>query len=143
MAKTKHIVVKFNLLPTIRKKIADKEINELLTAFAQEGRNIVVRSMLQSPATGRKYDRGGRTHVASSPGNPPRIDTGELVNSITPRKVKPGQVKVSTSVDYAHGLEFGETRVAPRPFMGPMAKKLEKLMPTIAKGYYEYKGFLK
>lgn len=143
MAKAIEVKIHFNQLPDIR-KLLPKEVDELVEVIAHEGRNIVVRSMAQSPATGETYTRsGGVTHTASAPGNPPRIDTGELVNSITPNKRSEALWAVDAGTEYAHYLEYGSTRIAARPYMGPMSVVLQKGISTIANGWYTYKGFLK
>lgn len=80
----------------------------------------VKMSMADSPRTGERYSRGqGRTHIASSPGEPPRPDTGTLINSIRLRKVGELHYEVVDGVEYGIYLEEGTTRIAPRPFMRP------------------------
>lgn len=78
-------------------------------------------SMLDSPASGATYSRGeGRTHTASSPGNPPRPDMGVLINTVRERSVKPFHRVIEVGTEYALPLEFGTTRVQARPFMRPL-----------------------
>lgn len=76
-------------------------------------------SMETTPLTGRWYFHGGRSHQASSEGNPPAIDTGTLVNSIQWRRIGELAAMVYTNSDHAIPLEFGTVNMAPRPFFLP------------------------
>lgn len=76
-----------------------------------------ISSMRSSPATGRTYQRRGVTHVASSPGNPPRPDTGTLINRTRTeydRNAMTGKVVFAT--EYAAALEYGTEKMEPRPY---------------------------
>ena len=79
-------------------------------------RNEVVKE-LSHPGTGKVYGR----HRASSPGSPPAVNTGTLRNSIFVRTVSVStthrQIEVGTRVKYAGYLEYGTSRMRPRPFM--------------------------
>lgn len=92
---------------------ASRHVNRVATNF----RNDIMRSMQQTPKDGREYPRGKKTHVASSAGNPPAIDTGRLINSITTRLATAGNQPTATvmsNMDYSARLEL----VLDRPFMG-------------------------
>ena len=71
------------------------------------------------PAKGNTYYKGVNNdieHVASAPGQPPAVDTGRLRASVD--SVRPAgepRVLVGTPVDYAPFLEFGTSRMKPRP----------------------------
>lgn len=68
----------------------------------------------------------GINHVPSRPGEPPNEDTGALRRSIKVEQSGPLTVKVTAgddNVNYAAFLEFGTSRMAARPFMGPAARK--------------------
>lgn len=82
----------------------------------------VVRSIQNSPPTGKTYQRRSVTHTASSPGNPPRTDTGRLVSSA---HVQPRQdgAEVVIASNYATFLEYGTRNMAPRPFLEPAAER--------------------
>jgi len=70
---------------------------------------------------GVSYQRGSNSHHPSVPGNPPAVDTGRLRASITHRIVdeSPAAAYVGTNLDYAYDLEFGTSKMAPRPFLQP------------------------
>ena len=76
-------------------------------------------SMSASSHSGIVY--GG--HRASKEGETPAVDTGILVNSINTELVSSDATsawaQVGTGVEYAEFLEFGTSRMGPRPFMRP------------------------
>ncbi len=62
-------------------------------------------------------------HQASAPGEAPAIDTGTLKGSIRVEMEPRDLVAiVGTDVEYAPHLEFGTSRMAPRPYLGPAAE---------------------
>lgn len=73
------------------------------------------------------------TNRASAPGQPPAPDTAYLRNSIGYELTTETTSEVGTPVEYAQPLEFGTTRIAPRPFMRPSYAIAAPLMgPVIA-----------
>jgi hypothetical protein len=122
----------------------------------------VIKEMLSTPGRGRirsggrsragagSFNRGkdGKLHMvrrgaartnidvsdrASLPGDPPAPDEGVLRNSIDYELTSETTSHVGTDVEYAEPLEFGTTRIAPRPFMRPSLAKATPLMgPVIA-----------
>jgi len=97
---------------------ASRHVNRVLNNFRRD----ITMNMRNTPKTGNTYERGGKTHTASSAGNPPAIDTGRLVSSITMRPAtafgKTPTAKVSTNVEYSQYLEL----VYNRPFMSKESK---------------------
>lgn len=69
--------------------------------------------ILSGPKSGRTYG----AHRASAPGESPASETGELVNgfSVTSR---PGGAEVHNSAEHWSLLEYGTSKMAPRPFVG-------------------------
>ncbi|RJX18959.1 MAG: hypothetical protein C4575_09280 [Desulforudis sp.] len=109
-------------------------VMKALVLLALDLRNEMIHSMQHSLRTGRHYrrrkgDRRGKfDHIASSPGNPPRPDTGELLRSII-MEARPSDLAVEvgsniTKPPYPAYLEEGTGRVAPRPFLAPAMDKL-------------------
>lgn len=74
-----------------------------------------IKTSMQGPKSGRMYGK----HQASAPGEAPAIDLGALVNSIGVSMQGRLSATVSESSDHAAPLEFGTTRMAPRPHMSP------------------------
>jgi len=82
----------------------------------------ITKANLSRPGTGRIYGK----HQASAPGEPPAVDTGRLRNATQAdtqvRRDGDDIVgRVVANADYAHALEAGTERIAPRPFLGLLA----------------------
>lgn len=82
--------------------------------------NEAVSLILNTPKTGRVYRRGGVAHQASAPGEAPASDTGQLVNSVS-TSVDESRLSgnVNFGSDHAAAMEYGTSRVAPRPYARP------------------------
>lgn len=122
-------------------------------------RNTIIVSMQNTPQTGRAYRRGKKIHIASSPGNPPAIDFGELVRSIM-YDVRSMEIEVGSEAGapYAEYLEGGTTRtkitstsdllystqignIEPRPFVKPaVLKHHEEILDNVGKTAFEIIG---
>lgn len=61
----------------------------------------------------------GKNHIPSLPGQPPNNDSGVLAGSIETNDTGRLQVTVSANAEYAVPLEFGSSKMAPRPFLRP------------------------
>lgn len=88
----------------------------------QVGNGIVaeMKRIMALPKTGRTYrKKGGVLHVASAPGQPPAMDTGNLTNSISMQMIGPLQGRVNINAEYAAYLEYGTVRMAARPYLQP------------------------
>ena len=100
---------------------ASRHVNRVLNNFRRD----ITLGMRNTPKTGNTYERGNKTHTASSEGNPPAIDTGRLVSSI---QIKPSTPsikpvgKVFTNVEYSQMLEL----YMGRPFMGKESKAYQQ-----------------
>jgi hypothetical protein len=57
-----------------------------------------------------------RTHKASAPGEPPKTDTGGLASSVA-IVLGTSDARVGTGLVYGRYLEFGTTRMDPRPWL--------------------------
>lgn len=83
-------------------------------------RTEAIRLMQETPHTGRIYRRRGVEHQASAPGEPPAVDTGRLIGSVT---TDYDAVEIAGTVTfhaaYAAALEMGTPKMAARPFARP------------------------
>lgn len=132
------------------------DITKRLAIGANNIRNTVILSMRDTPKTGITYKRGKKFHIASSPGNPPAIDTGELARSII-FDVRDMEVEVGVAggAPYAPFLEGGTDRlkitstadllystqvsnIKPRPFLKPAVLKHHKeIIDDVGEGVFE------
>jgi hypothetical protein len=96
----------------------DAKRDRWLRGVANEMIGNMQKSMTDSPATGKAYRRGGKTHIASSPGHPPRVDLGTLRASIKVRKIREKAYAIETNVLHGLETEIG-VGMAPRPWMRP------------------------
>ena len=112
----------YNNLPQITAEMSDKvEAAVRKTTFDISA---TAKLSMGPPKHGQQYQRYGKIHTASAPGEAPAIDTGNLVNSIREEFPSSKQGVVFTGVEYAPGLEFGSLKVLPRPFFIPAAEKV-------------------
>ena len=96
------------------------------TDAAIAGGNLVrstAMKSIRSQSSGREVTRtregGGQyRHIAASAGHAPNTDTGRLVSSIQV-DVRQNDVFVGSTLEYAAPLEFGTTRMQPRPWLNP------------------------
>jgi len=82
-------------------------------------------------------ERAKRYYVASAPGEPPAVRTGRLRNSIKYRVIGGGlnlRGIVGSSLEYAAPLEFGTSKMAPRPFLRPSYEKVREAIKNILGG---------
>lgn len=68
----------------------------------------------------------GAGHIPSAPGEAPNNDSGRLAGSIETNDTGRLEVTVSADSGYASVLEFGSSKMAPRPFMRPARDKKRK-----------------
>lgn len=104
-------------------------VDKALTSGALKIAGRMVKLVQKGSRTGREYTRGGVTHKASAPGEPPKSDTGFLASHIIPTKTKRRgsvvEASVVVKVKYAGWLEEGtknedgSVKMAARPFVEP------------------------
>lgn len=114
------------------KAAISQEMDRLVFRIAHQIRNNAIELINSTPRDGRQYRRGGVTHTASSPGNPPAPDTGALIRSIQVEH-EPGSLRarVVVGAKYAKELEFGTRKMAARPFLRPASKQVRDQMPEL------------
>lgn len=116
----------------------EEEILKFMKAFGSEGRkaivnelhkiavdvrNDILKSMRSSPGGGRIYKRKSKVHIASLPGFPPKIDTGNLWNRIYVDKGYDYSEVYTNNVKYAKWLEKGTKKMEERPFFEPAIER--------------------
>jgi HK97 gp10 family phage protein len=109
----------------VKQNVAN-ELNVAVYAAAQQIRTEAIKSIQDGNKSGRIYKRRSVTHRASAPGEPPASDTGRLVGSITAYANGGGEAMTVAgrgTALYAPLLEFGTSKIAPRPFMLPALEK--------------------
>lgn len=72
----------------------------------------------------------------SVPGEPPHVRTGTLRRSARIERVEPNRVEIAVGgigagAPYASHLEFGTTKMEPRPFIEPVIRRIEPEIPNI------------
>ena len=113
-----------------------------ISKFTKESKQLLKQAVFKGVADVEKdaktsIQRGGksgfvyqrynprRTHKASAPGQPPASDTGNLVSQIM--SVADGKnTLVESRAEYSKFLEFGTSKMLPRPFLFPASEKSTK-----------------
>lgn len=97
----------------------NSQLDKTLYTMALDMQSRAVKLINTGSRSGKVY--GKRKHVASSDKEPPKTDSGALVESITARKL--GQLNYTSGSTKAapHGywLEFGTRFMAKRPWLEP------------------------
>lgn len=73
----------------------------------------------------------------SPAGGPPGVDTGKLRNSIRAEKEGTLRWQIATDTEYGPYLEYGTSRMAARPFMGPGLYYIAQEAPQRFAGFLE------
>ena len=103
-------------------------ITDRLAIGANDIRNTIILSMRNTPKTGKHYKRGKKKHIASSAGNAPAIDSGDLLKSII-FDVRPMEIEVGSIINvppYPRYLEEGTEKMDARPWLNPAVEKHHK-----------------
>jgi hypothetical protein len=101
------------------------EANMITEMAADKMAKEMKKSILSGAKSGRQYYVNGARHTASAPGQPPANVTGELVRSIKVTKER-NKSTINISKNYAIFLEFGTSKMRPRPFIIPAFLKTKK-----------------
>ena len=113
-----------------------QEINAAAISRGDRALNVMRNCALEvlgHDGSGRVYRNG---HVASSPGSPPAPDTGSLRRNWSQQKLIGGNgggvriiLRMRSQMFYAHFLDQGTRKMAPRPFTKPIE---QKALPQVA-----------
>ena len=111
-------------------KKAEDGVANAVKATALEVISDVKKRIQRGPKTGRTYTRGNISHTASAPGQAPATDKGVLASSPYFEQSSKLSATVGSRLAYSAYLEFGTTRIAPRPSWAPAVEasspKLQK-----------------
>lgn len=106
------------------KSLMERKIREKLTG-ARSGH--LYTTLFFTRRDGAVVPYGERPpHLASAPGEPPAYDTGTLLRGmkVTARRDASGAVLTfASTAGYGTYLEFGTSRMRPRPFMRPLGRE--------------------
>lgn len=84
-----------------------------------------MKILMAGPKSGREYNRRGRIHVASAPGEAPAVDTGFLINSIQTVIKSDTEAQITIGAEYAEALEFDKNRPFVRPAIDSVLKRFD------------------
>ncbi len=98
------------------KQIAERLETEAAELVSETMDHIVenVETAMELPKFGNVYGN----HQASEPGEPPAIDTGDLVDSARKSMESPTSGVIEYT-SHAAAMEYGTVHVEPRPFLRP------------------------
>ena len=114
----------------IQIKVNDAELKNLLNKaenLVSESSVYMAEEMKKSIASGAKSGRRYGSHTSSAPGQSPANWTGKLLSSIKVQKMK-GISFVYVTAKYAEFLEFGTSKMRPRPFIIPAFIKTKRMI---------------
>ena len=118
------------VLSQLNKLEKDMEIpfQEIVKGGGQFIRGEAIKSIQAGAKSGIVYEKYNprRSHRASAPGQAPASDTGNLVSKIMVQQKDKNHVEVQSNADYSAFLEYGTSKMEPRPFMLPAFEKSKK-----------------
>ena len=118
------------VLSQLDKLEKDMEIpfQEIVKGGGQFIRGEAIKSIQAGAKSGIVYEKYNprRSHRASAPGQAPASDTGNLVSKIIVKQKSKNITNVESNADYSAFLEYGTSKMEPRPFMLPAFEKSKK-----------------
>ena len=101
---------------------------EIVKGGGQLIRGEAIKSIQTGAKSGVMYQMYNprREHRASAPGQAPASDTGNLVSKIIVKQKSKNITNVESNADYSAYLEYGTSKMQPRPFMLPAFEKSKK-----------------
>ena len=109
-------------------KQLEPDFQEIVKGGGQLIRGEAVKSIQQGSKSGVVYEKYNprRSHRASAPGEAPASDTGNLVSKIIVKQKTKNITNVESNANYSAFLEYGTSKMQPRPFMLPAFEKSKK-----------------
>ena len=118
------------VLSQLNKLEKDMELpyQEIVKGGEQFIRGEAIKSNQSGAKSGIVYEKYNprRSHRASAPGQAPASDTGNLVSKIIVKQKSKNITNVESNADYSAFLEYGTSKMEPRPFMLPAFEKSKK-----------------
>ena len=116
-----------NQLKKLDKRL-EPDFQEIVKGGAQLIRGEAIKSIQGGAKSGIVYEKYNprRTHRSSAPGESPASDTGNLVSKIIVKQQSKDKVNVESNANYSAFLEYGTSKMQPRPFMLPAFEKSKK-----------------
>jgi HK97 gp10 family phage protein len=114
----------------IQIKLNKAELTKIINQaenLVYDGSVYMAEEMKKSISSGAKSGRKYGNHTSSAPGQSPANWTGKLLKSIKVQKSK-GIAFVYITAKYAEFLEFGTSKMRPRPFIIPAFIKTKKMI---------------
>ncbi|PXW75978.1 HK97 gp10 family phage protein [Blastomonas natatoria] len=113
------------------KKLSSKRVIQIAGAIAYEGADMIRAEAFRLVSAGSVSGKG---HVPSRPGEPPNRDTGVLQANMESVQTGALTAEFRSKAEYARALEFGNSKMAQRPYVRPAR---DKKLPEIRKRYVE------
>ena len=109
-------------------KQLEPDFQEIVKGGGQFIRGEAIKSIQSGAKSGIVYEKYNprRTHRASAPGEAPASDTGNLVSKIIVKQKTKNITNVESNANYSAFLEYGTSKMQPRPFMFPAFEKSKK-----------------
>ena len=109
-------------------KDMEQPFQEVVKGGGQLIRGEAIKSIQSGAKSGIMYQKYNprREHRASAPGQAPASDTGNLVSKIVVRQKGANVTNVESNANYSAFLEYGTSKMQPRPFMLPAFEKSKK-----------------
>ena len=103
----------------------EPDFQEVVKGGGQLIRGEAIKSIQTGSKSGIVYQKYNprREHRASAPGESPASDTGNLVSKIKVKQKTKNRVWVESNADYSAYLEYGTSKMQPRPYMLPAFEK--------------------
>ena len=93
----------------------------------------LVRDSIRHSGTYKPYiDKRGNQRMSSAPGEPPAsaagndLDKSIYSKSVSKKNQNPAVAEFGSTSPYARALEYGTEKMAPRPFMRPIAQEIRR-----------------
>lgn len=108
---------------------AVSEVSQSLFAGGERIKATASRKITEGSAGGSSG--GKHQHIPSRPGEPPNEFTGHLRSQLAVTQEGPLHVRISSNAKYSAPLEFGSSKMAARPFLGPSAREEKKAVTDL------------